>query len=119
MVEQIEAGEIDHPQTYQMLEAWLHPMRENSVDTIVLGCTHYPLAADVIRRIMQKEVTLLHTGEAIAKRLLCLAEEKGHRNEGENHLCIMTTGEIEEQIIQKILPSYDCFKPESVSLPTS
>lgn len=119
LVEQIEAGEIDHPKTCQMLEGWLQPMRENGVDTIVLGCTHYPLAADVIAKIMQQEVRLLHTGDAIAKRLLCLVEEKGHHNEGENRLCIMTTDEIEEQIVRKILPHYDCFKPKSVKIPNS
>ncbi len=103
LVEQIEAGEIDHPQTYQMLEAWLHPMRENSVDTIVLGCTHYPLAADVIRKIMQKKVTLLHTGEAIAKRLLGLARERGHENRGDIRVTLYATGSLDHNAVTLLL----------------
>ena len=42
-MDQIEKGEIDSFKTYEMLENWLKPMKQNSVDTIVLGCTHYPL----------------------------------------------------------------------------
>ena len=110
LVEQIEQGKIDHPQTQEMLEAWLHPMRENGVDTVVLGCTHYPLVSEMIEKIMQRELNLIHTGEAIAKRLLVLGEEKGHQNEGSFSLCIMNTAKIDEQIVKKIIPSYDCFK---------
>jgi len=110
LVEQIEQGKIDHPQTQEMLEAWLHPMRENNVDTVVLGCTHYPLVAEIIEKIMQRELNLIHTGEAIAKRLLFLGERKGHQNEGKLHLCIMSTDKIDREVVSHIIPTYDCFK---------
>ncbi len=45
LVEQIENGDVLHEKTKSMLSSWLEPMRENSVDTIVLGCTHYPLVS--------------------------------------------------------------------------
>ena len=103
LVEQIEQGKIDHPQTQEMLEAWLHPMRENDVDTVVLGCTHYPLVADMIEKIMQRELNLIHTGEAIAKRLLVLGEEKGHKNEGELTLAIYSTDSIATHLVSGII----------------
>ena len=110
LVEQIEQGKIDHPQTQEMLESWLHPMKENDVDTVVLGCTHYPLVAAMIEKIMKRELNLIHTGEAIAKRLLVLGEEKGYENEGELYLCIMSTDTIDKEVVSHIIPKYDCFK---------
>ena len=110
LVEQIEEGEIDSPETYEMLERWLRPMRENNVDTIVLGCTHYPLVAHKIEEIMQREMNLVHTGDAIAKRLLLLADQKGHQNRGELHLCIMSTDRIDRQIVEQLTSHYDCFE---------
>jgi len=82
LVEQIEEGAIESRKTVEMLEEWLRPMQEKSVDTIVLGCTHYPLVAHKIEEIMPYKVTLIHTGDAIAKRLLALVRERGHQNRG-------------------------------------
>ena len=103
MVEQIEKGEIDSAKTFNMLENWLKPMKENGVDTIVLGCTHYPLVDDVIKKIMGNDITLIETGNAIANRLKLLSEEKGHVNEGNLKINVCFTGEINKQMIEKIL----------------
>jgi glutamate racemase len=103
LVEQIEKGEIDTPKTLEMLEKWLKPMRENSVDTIVLGCTHYPLVDEIIKKVMANDVTLIETGNAIAKRLIHLSAQLGHKNEGNLEINVCHTGEINKQMIEKIL----------------
>lgn len=103
LVEQIENGESHSDRTKEMLEKWLHPMRENDVDTVVLGCTHYPLVADMIEKIMQRELNLVHTGEAIAKRLLVLSEEKGHINKGKLELTIYSTDGIAAHLVKNII----------------
>ena len=103
LVEQIEKGEIDSLETKEMLESWLHPMRENSVDTIVLGCTHYPLVSEVIEHVMQRRLNLIHTGEAISKRLLTLGQEKGHSNDGNLKITLYSTDNIDTQIVGHIL----------------
>jgi glutamate racemase len=103
LVEQIENGESHSDRTKEMLEEWLHPMRENDVDTVVLGCTHYPLVADMIEKIMQRELNLVHTGEAIAKRLLVLSEEKGHINKGKLELTIYSTDGIATHLVKNII----------------
>jgi glutamate racemase len=101
LVEQIEAGEIDTPQTTAMLEGWLSPMREAGVDTIVLGCTHYPLAAEAIERVMGYRVTLIETGGAIARRLHSLmALPKGSKA---NRVSIFATGTIDRQAVRRIV----------------
>ena len=103
LVEQIEKGDVDTKETFNMLEKWLEPMKNNNVDTIVLGCTHYPLVANVIKQIMGNEITLIETGDAIANRLKILSEEKGHINEGPLKINVCHTGEINRFMIDKIL----------------
>ena len=103
LVEQIENGEAHTIKTKEMLEAWLHPMRENNVDTIVLGCTHYPLVSEVIEHVMQRRLNLIHTGKAIAKRLLSLSHENGHKNEGDLKITLYSTSTIDENIVHAIL----------------
>lgn len=100
---QIEKGEIDSIDTYKMLEEWLIPMKKENVDTIVLGCTHYPLIKDSIKKIMGENIILIETGDAIAKRLLSLSEEKGHKNFGDLKLKILHTGLINLNMIKMIL----------------
>ncbi|RRS32471.1 MAG: glutamate racemase [Epsilonproteobacteria bacterium (ex Lamellibrachia satsuma)] len=103
LVEQIEKGKKDDSSTKAMLEMWLAPMKDSSVDTIVLGCTHYPLVAEMIEYIMQRELNLIHTGEAIAKRLLALGQEKGHDNEGALKITLYSTDHIDQDLVTHIL----------------
>jgi len=103
LVEQIEKGEIDSSKTYSMLENWLKPIKASNVDTIVLGCTHYPLVDDVIKKIMGKDIVLIETGDAIANRLLTLSKEKNHINQGDLKILILHTGNININMVQTIL----------------
>ncbi|MHB0993999.1 MAG: glutamate racemase [Sulfurovum sp.] len=107
LVDQIEKGEIDTPQTNAMLEGWLSVMREANVDTIVLGCTHYPLISETIEKIMQHKVTLIQTGDAISRHLLVLSSQKGHHNSGDIAVHIAVTGKINIQMVERILDGYD------------
>ena len=102
LVEQIENGEIHTEKTRKMLEKWLSPMREAEVDTIVLGCTHYPLVADVIEHVMQRRLNLIHTGDAIAKYSLALSRQYGHLNEGELMLKLYATDKISKESVKNI-----------------
>jgi len=103
LVEQIENGEIHTEKTREMLEKWLLPMRKADVDTIVLGCTHYPLVSEIIKDIMDKRLNLIHTGEAIAKRLLVLSRENGHKNYGTLKCTLYTTATISKDIVRNII----------------
>jgi len=105
LVEQIEKGEIKSLKTKEMLEKWLAPMRKNGVDTIVLGCTHYPLVCDMIEEVMARSLNLIHTGEAIAQHLLTLAEKKMHNNMGELTINLYYTGSLNKNIVNTLLPN--------------
>lgn len=103
LVEHIENGTLESAASIALLETWLLPMRNAEVDTIVLGCTHYPLASKVIKEIMQSDVNLLDSGKAIAQRLLSLLLEKGHKNEGALVSSFYTTGSIDKEVVQNLV----------------
>lgn len=107
LVEQIENGNISHIDTYKMLENWLEPMKEKNVDTIVLGCTHYPLISDLIKDIMGENIKLIQTGEAIAKRLESLSSMKIDKQNTEFRIKIFYTGEIKKDMINMILNTWE------------
>lgn len=69
LVQQIEAGDLDSPQTTQMLRGWLEPMMAQNIDRLVLGCTHYPFVRETIRDIVGEKVTIIDPAPAIAKQV--------------------------------------------------
>lgn len=58
-------------------EDYLRELREQEIDTLVLGCTHYPLIADVIAKIIGSDVTLIDAGAESAKATRALLSERG------------------------------------------
>ncbi len=102
LVEQIEKGEILSKTTNDMLRVWLEPMKKNNVDTIVLGCTHYPLVQENIKQIMGQAINIIETGPAIAKRLNQLCKERGHCKVEPLKISICYTGKINENMIKEI-----------------
>jgi len=107
LVEQIEAGLIHAEATKEMLKKWLLPMQKKQVDTIVLGCTHYPLIKHFIYEIMGMDIKIIETSDAIAQYLLeILSEEKGHINEGTLLIVIESTGNLNSDLVKIILNTY-------------
>ena len=102
LVEQIEKGDISTEETKRLLEQWVLPMKENDVDTIVLGCTHYPLVGETISEIMLCDVKLIDTGSAIARHVLDIALELGHINQGSCRISVESTGKIHKEVISTI-----------------
>jgi glutamate racemase len=61
-----EEGWIDHKATELIAKEYIFPLTLEKIDTLVLGCTHYPLLRDVIAKVLNKSVTLIDSGEATA-----------------------------------------------------
>lgn len=68
-VEFVEAGVTTGPDLLQCAHDYLQPLREADIDTLVLGCTHYPLLTGVISYVMGDGVTLVSSAEETAKDL--------------------------------------------------
>lgn len=69
LVEQVELGELDSTKTRQLVERYTAPLLARGADTLILGCTHYPFLAPLIRDVAGTDVTLVDTGAAVARQL--------------------------------------------------
>lgn len=69
LVAQIEAGELNHPDTRRILEKALNPMLAAGIDTIVLGCTHYPFVIPLIEEISGPGVRVIDPAPAVARQV--------------------------------------------------
>ena len=76
-VEFVEAGDVDSDQVHVLAERLLAPVRDATVDTLVLGCTHYPLLARTIGDVMGRGVVLVSSADetAFAVRDLLTAQD--------------------------------------------
>jgi glutamate racemase len=74
LVECIERGEIHTASTKALIAEYCVPLLEAGADTIVLGCTHYPFVREVIQGVVGEGVTVIDTGEAVAKHLQATLE---------------------------------------------
>jgi len=81
LVQQIEQGNLNGDVARQILNAALSPMLEKNIDTVVLGCTHYPFVIPVIERIVGKNVRVIDPAPAVAKQVRRVLETKGLKNE--------------------------------------
>jgi glutamate racemase len=77
LVGQIENGELDSPTTRAILEDALQPMLENNIDTVVLGCTHYPFVIPLIQNIVGENVRVIDPAPAVARQVKRLLEARG------------------------------------------
>ena len=64
-----EEGWWNTPVTRMVAETYLQPLKDSCTDTLVLGCTHYPLLYDVISDVMGKETILIDSGSSVAERV--------------------------------------------------
>jgi glutamate racemase len=68
----IETGELDTTTISALVTSFCAPLREADVDTVVLGCTHYPFVAPLVAAAMGPGVQLVDTAEAVARRTVHL-----------------------------------------------
>jgi len=69
LVERVEAGQLSGPETLAMVQSYLTPLLAAGVDTLVLGCTHYPFLRPVIDQVCGDTVRIIDTGPAVARQL--------------------------------------------------
>ena len=72
LVPLIESGNIDSFEMDNLLRKYLNPMLEKNIDYLVLGCSHYPFLITQIRKIINDKVTIIDSGEAVAKQTLSI-----------------------------------------------
>jgi glutamate racemase len=66
----------------EMVRSYCAPLKQAEVDTVILGCTHYPLVAPMLQRILGRDVRLVTAGHAIAATAQRVLEERGIATNG-------------------------------------
>jgi glutamate racemase len=69
LVDRVEAGQLGSSSTRSLVEQYVRPMLDKGADTIVLGCTHYPFLADVIREVAGPDITVIDSAAPVAREL--------------------------------------------------
>jgi glutamate racemase len=79
----------------EMVRSYCAPLKQAAVDTVILGCTHYPLVAPMLQRILGRDVRLVTAGHAIAATAQRVLEERGIAGNGarEGSYSFLCTGD--------------------------
>jgi glutamate racemase len=81
----------------ETVRGYTEPLREAGVDTVILGCTHYPLVAPMLQRMLGRDVRLVTDGHAVAAATQRALERQGltAAGEGEGEYRFVCTGDVE------------------------
>ncbi|PJB13710.1 MAG: glutamate racemase [Flavobacteriales bacterium CG_4_9_14_3_um_filter_40_17] len=80
LVELIESGETNSEKTFALLKNYIEPMLEKNIDCLVLGCTHYPYLIPQLKKILPPSVTIIDSGEAVARQTKHVLEKSNLLN---------------------------------------
>ena len=103
LVPLIEDGKIspEDPAVRQAVQEYLSPVLESGADTLILGCTHYPLLTEVIRGEVGDKLTLIDSGAESGSALRRALEERNLlRESGQGNTCYLVSGKPEEFILR-------------------
>jgi len=107
----VEEGLHDDPVTALVAERYLAPLRAHAIDTVVLGCTHYPLLLSVLTRTLGPDVELIDSGAAIAEQVAVDLALAGLTRQSsappEHHFCVTDAAERFGRLARRILSSDD------------
>jgi len=77
LVEQVEIISLDSKETHDLLSNYLLPLKARGIDTLALGCTHYPFLLPKIREILGEQIQIIDTGPAVAGQLKRVLKQSG------------------------------------------
>jgi glutamate racemase len=95
LVEVVETGGCNKPEAEYLLRTYLSPLLARDVDTIVLGCTHYPFLRPVVERLAGKNISVIDSGEAVAQHVVRVLRKHGllQHTTLKGKECFFTSGE--------------------------
>jgi glutamate racemase len=101
-VEFVEAGVTSGDELFAVAEEYLRPLKDAGVDTLVLGCTHYPLLAGAIQYVMGEDVTLVSSAEETAYDVYRMLVKHGleRRAAGAPTYTFEATGESQHEFLR-------------------
>ncbi len=73
----VEEGWINHPVTRLVIEEYLLPLKEKGIDSLFLGCTHYPVIKDPIAKVLGDEIRLIDSAETVTEKVHSILKSLG------------------------------------------
>ncbi|BCJ88511.1 glutamate racemase [Effusibacillus dendaii] len=80
-VQLVEDNDLDSPQAEQIVEQYLAPLKEEMMDVLILGCTHYPILSKLIQKVAGKDVQLISSAEETAREASLLLADRNLLND--------------------------------------
>lgn len=109
LVTLIESGQLHSQEMKDLLQLYLLPMVEQGMDTLVLGCTHYPYLTPIIKTLIPEHILIIDSGEAVAKHTQKIL--------GEHHLLTPHTNKGNIVFYTNVDPSIlQTFAPDDVQV---
>ncbi len=100
----VESGEFSSDQVREVAQEYLQELIDAEVDTLILGCTHYPYLTEAIQEVMGEEVSVVFPGEAIALELKEKLEARGETapvdNKGEGEFLVSELESLSEDFLK-------------------
>jgi glutamate racemase len=104
LVQEIERGNLDGEEPRRILNDALLPMLEKNIDTVVLGCTHYPFVIPLIQKIVGDNVRVIDPAPAVAKQVRRVLEAKGLKNESRSRGDVNFYTSVSPEELKSLLP---------------
>ncbi len=80
LVPLIEKGKLNSLETRTLLQQYIEPMIEANIDHLVLGCSHYPYLIPLLKELLPKHITIIDSGEAVARQTKAIMEQNSLLN---------------------------------------
>lgn len=80
----IEAGQLESEAMTALLKKYMAPMLANNIDSLVLGCTHYPYLIPQLKKLVPQEIQIIDSGEAVARQTQRLLEQHNILHPGDS-----------------------------------
>ncbi len=94
----VEEGWWENEVTYKTIEEYLTPIKNEGIDTLVFGCTHYPLLCNPIKKFIGEEVNYINSAEEVAKLVKLELDKNGIRSDlSANPICRFFTSDSVEK----------------------
>ncbi|MHB0866395.1 MAG: glutamate racemase [Thermoleophilia bacterium] len=93
----IQSGDVSSPEMVATVKEYTAPLKAAGVDTVILGCTHYPLVTPMLQRVLGRDVTLVNSATEMARATGEVLKRKGMENdlEREGRYSFLCTGDVD------------------------
>ncbi len=108
LVPLVEKGDLESKELSNLLQRYLHPMLEQNIDHLVLGCTHYPYLIPAIKKIVGNEVQIIDSGEAVARQTKAILTKNnllGYHDSPNHQLFTNENKTVLETLVQDVVDS--------------